>query len=162
MKDFDFKRMTLSERQARIKNIIKEKTKGKISDLDVRQIVDNININLQYKIKVVRNPEIMKRELTLANQWWQRNEWRYIDSEGIKETAEIMLGTCEFGSNHLFEKSENGNVVDEGKSYKEPIFFFHQILVITKNIHEWQKVEGDERNYGRKKNVLVIYIPKKN
>ena len=160
MKEFNFKRMTLSERQARLRYVINGKTKGMISNFYVQQIVDNINLKLQYKIKIMRTSESMKRELTLQNKWW-RNKCCHVDSEGVKETAEILVGSCKFGIDCWIEKSENGNVVDTEKVKKEPEFDESHTLVITKYINEWQKVYGDGRNYGRRKNILVIYIPKK-
>ncbi len=159
MKTAIFKKITEEEKRNRLRSIIRYKCDKKVPIKKIEEIVNNINIELQYKINIIYDMEQIQQLLTLKNRRWI-NDWRYIDSEGVEENGTIVIGNAVFGTDYLYEYNYNGNNQEYEEEEKEPQFS-DDLLVITIKRETWRCIVGDVRNHRNVEHYLYIYIPRK-
>ena len=156
MKTAIFKKITEEDKRNRLSSIIKYKCDKKVPIEDIEKIVNNINIELQYKINIIYDFNNMEQILTLKNRRWI-NDWRYTDSEGVVEKGTIVIGKAVFGTDYLYEYNYNGNNQEYEEDEKQPQFS-RDLLVITIEREEWKCVVGESRNHRDVEHYLYIYI----
>lgn len=159
MRPETFDKLPNNKRKDRLKTIITQKTHGMISDDVMEKIIKSIDLDVQYKIKVVREAERMLEILILEDDYWD-NDWTFFDSEGNKEKGKLIVGKCEFGVEYSHKHNYNGQEVSCEIYKEEPTFFDpNALLIIEIDKKEWRDVAGERNNYNTEEKKIVIYIP---
>ncbi len=131
---------------------LKAKSKGMLTDKEINTIVRNIDLNVQYQLKLVQSPHQMKRELTLI--WCPCLESSH-HTDYIREYGRVLLGNAGF-----ILISRNWNRKRFPKSFTaRPKFSPDKKLIVTVEKHDISLVENFYKKV-QKEYRLIIYIPK--
>ena len=125
--------------------------KGKLLRKELVNIVNSIDVSVQYNINVITDPSEMEKKLILVTN-------KKMDSsimEGTDESGQVIMGDGTFGKDECICYNGDISCIEEGK--EKPYFEVSKILVITKKIRDWRNVEGDASESFT--NQLIIYIP---
>lgn len=93
MKEARFKNLSYKERRSRLAAGLKKKSKGILSDKEIDMIVRNLNVNVQYNLKLVRSVEEMQKELTLI---WCEPDLSKSHISYVRENGKVLLGKAGF------------------------------------------------------------------
>ena len=93
MKEARFKNLSYKERRSRLAAGLKKKSKGILSDKEIDMIVRNLDINVQYNLKLVRSAEEMQKELTLI---WCEPDLSKSHISYVRENGKVLLGKAGF------------------------------------------------------------------
>lgn len=88
-----FQNYSYKKKRAMLTAGLKEKSKGMLTDKEIDTIVRNIDLNVQYQLKLVRSPHQMKRELTLI---WCPCLESSPPTDYIREYGKVVLGDAGF------------------------------------------------------------------
>ena len=151
MKEARFKNLSYRERRSRLAAGLKKKSKGILSDKEIDMIVRNLDINIQYNLKLVRSDEEMQKELTLI---WCEPDFSKSHVSYVREHGKVLLGKAGFiliGHNwnrHQFpDDFHDRPVLNENE--KTVITVESQQISLLKNVYKEIK----------KEHRIVIYIP---
>lgn len=93
MKEARFKNLSYKERRSRLAAGLKKKSKGILSDKEIDMIVRNLDINVQYNLKLVRSVEEMQKELTLI---WCEPDFSKSHVSYVREHGKVLSGKAGF------------------------------------------------------------------
>jgi hypothetical protein len=156
MKLNQFRQLSELERKAKLCGIITQKTNGKIKTNDIKNIVELLNINQQYKINIINNAKEYAKNLTLIDSGLTHS---WAGSNGMKQKGFILFGELEFGENIHKEYSDNGNTGSPEVSNIEPNFNVNEISAVLIEINSWNSMEGHCNQYDDYEYNLCFYIP---
>jgi hypothetical protein len=158
MKNKQFKELSEIENKAVLCGVITKKT-GKLSKEQIKYIVDNIDLSLQYTIKVTSDAKEFAKEITMIESGFSHS---WAGSYGKKEIPLkwFWWGNVEpvFGLNRDWEYSDNGSMREPDIRRTEPNFDTLGIYCIIKEINEWDNFNNSDA-YDKYKHYMIFYIP---
>ena len=151
MKEARFKNLSYKERRSRLAAGLKKKSKGILSDKEIDMIVRNLNVNVQYNLKLVRSVEEMQKELTLI---WCEPDLSKSHISYVRENGKVLLGKA--GLTVIEHNWDRSRFPDDFHS--RPILDDDEKTVITVEKH-YISLFKDAYKEIKKVYRIVIYIP---
>ena len=151
MKEARFKNLSYKERRSRLAAGLKKKSKGILSDKEIDMIVRNLDINVQYNLKLVRSAEEMQKELTLI---WCEPDLSKSHISYVRENGKVLLGKA--GLTVIKHNWDRSRFPDDFHS--RPILDDDEKTVITVEKH-YISLFKDAYKEIKKVYRIVIYIP---
>ena len=149
-----FRELSEIEKKAILYGVIAKRTEGKLPKETITQIVNKLNIGIQYKIKIVFDAKEFAKLITLKKDIFEHS---WAGSYGTKQMGHCLFGEVEFGINSSYEYSLNGNKTYSEEKKEEPNFDITQVHCVIIEEENW-----DQFNNNNEYNIfytLVIYIP---
>ncbi len=154
MKNKKFRKLSEIEKKAILCGVIAKKTKGKISKEDITYIVNSLDINYQYTIKVITDAKEFARRITLYQHGFNHSR----GSEGIRQDGVCILGNVKFGLDRNWKYSDNGRVTERDVQKIEPDFDVTKTAVVLLTENDWDSFDNScSERHGW--TVLYFYIP---
>lgn len=151
MKEARFKNLSYKERRSRLAAGLKKKSKGILSDKEIDMIVRNLDINVQYNLKLVRSAEEMQKELTLI---WCEPDLSKSHISYVRENGKILMGKA--GLTLIKHNWDRSQFPDDFHS--RPMLDDDEKTVITVEKH-YISLFKDAYKEIKKERRIVIYIP---
>lgn len=155
MKNKEFRKLTEIEKKAILCGVIVKKTEGKVSKEDITNIVNSLDINCQYTIKVVTDAKEFAKEITLCQHGFSHS---WAGSRGINQEGVCILGDVEFGIDRYWEYSNNGRMTEDIKK-REPNFDVNKIAVVLITENDWDNYNNPCNKHDDWTHTLCFYIP---
>lgn len=151
MKEARFKNLSYRERRSRLAAGLKKKSKGILSDKEVDMIVKNLDINVQYNLKLIRSAEEMQKELTLI---WCEPDLSKSHNSYVRENGKVLLGKAGFILiRHNWDRSQFPD-----DFYSRPSLNENEKTVITVERQQISLLKSVYKEI-KKERRIVIYIP---
>lgn len=157
MKSNMFRELKETEKRAKLLAVLLRETKGFLSKKELEDIVNNIDINIQYKINILDDYDEYSKIITLSDR---RDEHSWAGGDGDVEKGEVLLGEIEFGLNYYYQFSNNGNLEPEEENYIMPNFDITKKSAVLIEHHSWDYWESHNGNYDDYEYSINIYLPK--
>lgn len=151
MKEARFKNLSYKERRSRLAAGLKKKSKGILSDKEIDMIVRNLDINVQYNLKLIHSAEEMQKELTLI---WSEPDFSKAHVSYVREHGKVLLGKAGF---ILIKHNWNRSQFPDD-FHSRPILDDDEKTVITVEKH-YISLFKDAYKEIKKVYRIVIYIP---
>ena len=151
-----FKQMVLEERKTKFYKAIKEKVGEKLTDEQIRGIVEKFNLengNIP-QIITTTNPYDFEKS-SRRNKDIFEHSWAG-SSKDITET-DVLIGDYKPGIDDIYEYSENGNTSEPQESHEMSDFSINQVqvaVVMKSTIDDFNGNNIDEHNES-----VQIYLP---
>ena len=150
MKEARFKNLSYKERRSRLAAGLKKKSKGILSDKEIDMIVRNLDINVQYNLKLVRSAEEMQKELTLI---WCEPDLSKSHISYVRENGKVLLGKAGFILiRHNWDRSQFPD-----DFHSRPILNDEKTVITVKK--HYISLFKDAYKEIKKVYRIVIYIP---
>ena len=150
MKEARFKNLSYKERRSRLAAGLKKKSKGILSDKEIDMIVRNLDINVQYNLKLVRSAEEMQKELTLI---WCEPDLSKSHISYVRENCKVLLGKAGFILiRHNWDRSQFPD-----DFHSRPILNDEKTVITVKK--HYISLFKDAYKEIKKVYRIVIYIP---
>ena len=156
MKNKKFRKLTEIEKKAILCGVIAKKTDGKVSKEDITNIVNSLDINCQYTIKVVTDAKEFAKVTTLYQHGFSHS---WAGSEGTKQEGVSILGNVEFGLDRYWEYSDNGRMTEPDNDRTEPNFDINEIAVVLITENDWDNYNNSCNEHDDWTYTLCFYIP---
>ena len=155
----EFKKLSEIERKAILCAMIAKKTEGKLSKEQIKYVVDNIDLSLQYTIKVIYNAKEFAKEITMIESGFSHS---WAGNYGKKEIPLkwFWWGNVApvFGLNRNWDYSDNGQMREPDIVLNEPNFDITEIYCIIKEVNEWNNYNNSDE-YDKHNYYMIFYIP---
>lgn len=153
MKNKKFRKLSEIEKKAILCGVIAKKTKGKISKEDITYVVNSLDLNYQYTIKVITEAKEFARRVTL----YQHGFTHPRGSEGVRQDGVCILGNVKFGLDRNWKHSD-GRVTERDVQKIQPDFDVTKTAVVLLTENDWDSFDNScsER---RGWTILYFYIP---
>lgn len=164
MKGKMFSNLNEQEKRAKFLSMLVKKSEGKLSEQELLRIVNSINIDIQFNIKVVNDAKVFAKELKLRSHKKIRNCINnFVRSEGINETLRDILIDNEismYGTDIEVDVSTtmNDNEIEPYHISIDPVFDISKKGCFIKKIRTWRKFSQKD-DFDVTKYLLVLYIP---
>lgn len=150
----NYRKFREKENRAKLFGVIR-KNVDFLTDDEIREIVEKIDVNKKYSIIVVNNPEEMANEyLKFIKYAGFEHSWAGEEYERT-EVLEVLYGEAVLGNYYSYQYYNNGNLSNEEFEEIEPDFDIEKPLVVLHTKIYFSnyngRYENDERNY------LVFY-----
>ena len=146
-----FQNYSYKKKRAMLTAGLKEKSKGMLTDKEINAIVRNIDLSVQYQLKLVQSPHQMKRELTLI---WCPCLESSPHTNYIREYGKVLLGNAGF----ILISRNNWNRKRFPKSFTErPKFSPDKKLIVT--VEKQHIFIEDFYKEVKKEYRIIIYMP---
>lgn len=156
MKNKEFRKLSEIEKKAILCAVIAKKTKGKVSKENITNIVNSLNINRQYTIKVFSDAKEFAKEITLYQHGFSHS---WAGSEGIKQEGVCLFGNVEFGINRYWEYSNNGRMTQPDIQNLDPNFEINKTAVVLITENDWDNYDNSCNEHDDWAYTLCFYIP---
>ncbi len=145
--------------------VIKEKVGGKLSDEQIMEITQKVDVNEQVEVVVIDNPIEFEKKIR------NRNEEHYIDNVqefgyiGSKKSnrnvnSKVLLGDAKPGICSITENIDHGSEYTE-EEYKMTDFSINEVQVIETIDNETEEKEIEDGYYEARKKMIYVYVPTK-
>lgn len=143
-----YKEIVNKEKKAKLLGILTAKTQGMLNKEHIEKIIESIDIDLKYTIKVECDIKKVADELKLRDV--ESSEMGI--SEGVEEVADTVIGNIKYG--RIKSNINEQEVV-------EPDFDISKEFAVIKHVHSWKTGERVEAigSYDTRSNYIIIYIP---
>jgi len=155
MNNNSFKYLTEQEKKAILLGVIAKRTNGKLNNEQLKHIVRDIPIDVQYSIKVFSDAKEFGKVITLPD-YEMKHSW----AGGTKCTAEtniLLVSGIKFGRNKHYKYLDNGTLTSEDKWNSLPDFNVKEIHAVSVSIHSFSDYNNEY--YDNTDNFIYIYIP---
>ena len=156
MKNKEFRKLSEIEKKAILCAVIAKKTEGKVSKEDITNIVNSLDINCQYTIKVVTDAKEFAKEITLYQHGFSHS---WAGSEYTKQEGVCILGNVEFGVNLYWEYSDNGRMTQPDIQNIDPNFEINKTAVVLITENYWDNYNNSCNEHDDWTYTLCFYIP---
>lgn len=161
-------RMTVQNRKELLRDTIKARTEGKLSDIDIFKLVNKLNINNQYTVVVTGDEDDFKNSLELVKTSYfvpVKEEFSGLVVKdlsylgGQTQQGEVLIGDAQFVDTETIithgERLYSGNL-----SHDSDIFNPNKVNAILKTtMKNYLKEDGTGRVFTIRYKI-IIYIPK--
>lgn len=154
MKEARFKNLSYKERRSRLAAGLKKKSKGILSDKEIDMIVRNLDVNVQYNLKLVRSAEEMQKELTLI---WCEPDLSKSHISYVRENGKVLLGKA--GLTVIKHNWDRSRFPDD--FHYRPVLNENEKTVIAVERHQISLFKDAYREI-KKVYRIIIYIPETN
>ena len=151
MKEARFKNLSYKERRSRLAAGLKKKSKGILSDKEIDMIVRNLDVNVQYNLKLVRSAEEMQKELTLI---WCEPDLSKSHISYVRENGKVLLGKA--GLTVIEHNWDQSRFPDD--FHYRPVLNENEKTVISVERHQISLFKDAYKEI-KKVYRIVIYIP---
>ncbi len=158
MKGYMFKTLTELEKKAMLTGVLIKRTGGRLDKLRIESVINNLDINIQYGIKVFEDAKEFGKAITLPNHIMEHS-WAG-SKEHIGQGINLLGTDLVFGESKTYEYSGNGNITKDEKEMTLPDFGMLDIHAVYVFEHNKSTYEGNE--YDNKYNHIYVYLPSGN
>lgn len=159
MKNKEFKKLSEIERKAILCATIAKKTEGKLSKEQIKYVVDDIDLSLQYTIKVIYDAKEFAKEITMIESGFSHS-WAGSYGKKEKPLKWFWWGDVEpvFGLDRDWGYSDNGRMSEPDIVFYEPNFDITETYCIIKKVSEWNNYNNSDE-YDKHNYYMIFYIP---
>lgn len=156
MKNKKFRKLAEIEKKAILCGVIAKRTEGKVSKEDITNIVNSLDINYQYTIKVVTDAKEFALVTTLRQHGFSHS---WAGSKGTKQEGVCLLGNIEFGFDRYWEYSDNGRMTEPDIKKIKPNFDIDKIAVVLITENDWDNYNNPHNEHDNWTYTLCFYVP---
>ena len=156
MKNKQFKKLSEIERKTILCAMIAKRQTEKYFKEDITNIVNSLDINCQYTIKVVTDAKEFTKVTTLYQHGFSHS---WAGSEGVKQEGVCLFGNVEFGINRYWEYSDNGRMTQPDIQNIDPNFEINKTAVVLITENDWDNYNNSCNEHDDWFYRLRFYIP---
>ena len=156
MKTKEFRKLSEIEKRAILCGVIAKRTEGKMAVQEISDVVNLLDVNLQYTIKVISNAKEFAKVITLKSSGLEHS---WAGSYGIKQEGNVLFGNVEFGLDYFWEYSNNGNMSEPDERKSIPDFNIDICHVVLIEENDWDHYNNSCNEHDKYSYTLYFYIP---